>query len=378
MGETVSWHPKMLERSAPDVLVPAMFQNRYIAMAAKEKSLWVQVMEAGFGATLEAHGFRRVSPRLYRLEGDGIVWEQFTYKGPKGYLNAVREGHGAVVAGADELFRRAYGGRPQDYRVYPIRNGFCGRQYHAYGAIDSAFEGVGSKAHRAPESEAAALLRSYDEMRRRYEESRARSRWPWLRRFPQLNRDRNRLDSDLEKFTPHFHRNWHACDANYWCIGGTLLHRWSDSEPYVPSQSELEELAALLSRFWTEFVWTFRIGRQLSIQDRAVEEYNRIPKNCWFDDQSTLFNHLAGRHEQARAHVLHAIECGRMTPAQVRAHLEEDSPELLEPQPSDYGTPEWDMEPEDLAVLRCQRWLEHRRKAAVEARRLAAAIGLRV
>ena len=212
-------------------------------MAAAEKSLWVQVMEAGFGATLEAHGFRRVSPRLYRLEGDGITWEQFTYRGPKGYLNAIREGHGAVVDGLDELFRRAYGDRPQDYNVYPIRNGYCGRQYHAYGAIDSAFESVGLKAHEAPESEAAALMRRYDEMLRKYEESRVRSRWARLRRFLRLDGGRNRLSRDLRKITPHFQRNWHAYDANFWCIGGSPLDRWSDSEPFVPSQTELEELA---------------------------------------------------------------------------------------------------------------------------------------
>ena len=347
-------------------------------MAAAEKSLWVQVMEAGFGATLEAHGFRRVSPRLYRLEGDGITWEQFTYRGPKGYLNAIREGHGAVVDGLDELFRRAYGDRPQDYNVYPIRNGYCGRQYHAYGAIDSAFESVGLKAHEAPESEAAALMRRYDEMLRKYEESRVRSRWARLRRFLRLDGGRNRLSRDLRKITPHFQRNWHAYDANFWCIGGSPLDRWSDSEPFVPSQTELEELAGLLSRFWTEFVWTFRIGRQLSIFDCAVEEFNRPPDHYWFDEDSTLFNQLAGRHDRARAHVLHAIEGSRMTLAQVRAHLEKNNPEFLERRPSDYNTPEWDMDPEDLAVLRCKRWLEYGRKAAVEARRLAAAIGLRV
>ena len=65
------------------VIVPVLFQYRCGAMAAEETRFWVQVMEAGFGATLEAHGFRRVSPRLYRLEGDGIVWEQFTYRGFK-------------------------------------------------------------------------------------------------------------------------------------------------------------------------------------------------------------------------------------------------------------------------------------------------------
>ncbi|MYJ70967.1 MAG: hypothetical protein F4092_04185 [Rhodospirillaceae bacterium] len=62
-------------------------------MAAEETRFWVQVMEAGFGATLEARGFRRVSPRLYRLEGDGIVWEQFTYRVSKGNPNSLREGH---------------------------------------------------------------------------------------------------------------------------------------------------------------------------------------------------------------------------------------------------------------------------------------------
>ncbi|MCY3831140.1 MAG: hypothetical protein OXF89_18590 [Rhodospirillaceae bacterium] len=347
-------------------------------MAAREKSLWVQVMEAGFGATLEAHGFRRVSPRLYRLEGDGIVWEQFTYRGPKGYLNAIREGHGAVVDGLDEMFRRAYGGRPQDYNVYPVRNGYCGRQYHAYGAIDSVLESVGLKAHRAPEGEAEALLRSYDEMRRQYEESRDRSRWARLRRFLRLDRRRKHFSRNLEKITPHFQRNWHAYDANFWGIGGSPMDRLCDSEQFVPSQTELEELAGLLSRFWTELVWTYRIGRQLSIHDRAVAEFNRPPRHCWFDRGSTLFNHLAGRHDLARSHVMHAIECGRMTPAQVRAHLEEHRPEFLEREPSDYGTPEWDMDSEDLAVLRCKEWLEYRRKAAVEARRLAAAIGLTV
>ena len=36
-----------------------------------------------------------------------------------------------------------------------------------------------------------------------------------------------------------------------------------------------------------------------------------------------------------------------MTLAQVRAHLEKNNPEFLERRPSDYNTPEWDMDPED-------------------------------
>ena len=347
-------------------------------MVAKETRLWVQVMEAGFGATLEAHGFRKVSPRLYRLEGDGITWEQFTYRGSKGFLNTIREGHGAVVAGADELFRRAYGDRPLDFDIYPIRNRYCGRRYHAYGTIDSAFESVGLRGSLAPQSEAAALLRSYDGMRRKYEESRARSRWQRLLRFLSLNRGRKLPSRNLEKITPHYRRNWHAYDANFWCIGGTPLDRWGDSEPYVPSRTDLEELARLLSRFWNEIVWTFRIGRQLSIYDRAVEEFYRPPSGSWFDVDSALFNHLAGRHELARAHIAHAIERSRMTLAEVRDYWAEHEPDFLERQPSDYGTPEWDMYPEDLAVLRCERGLEHCRKSAENARRLAAAIGLRV
>ena len=347
-------------------------------MAAAEKTLWVQVMEAGFGATLEAHGFRRVSPRLYRLEGDRIIWEQFTFRGPRGYLNTIREGHGAVVAGADELFRRAYGDRPHDFDIYPIRNRYCGRRYHTYGTIDSAFEAVGLKGFDALQSEAAALLRSYDGMRRKYEESRARSRWQRLLRFLSLNRGRKLPSRNLEKITPYFQRNWHAYDANFWCIGGTPLDRWGDSEPFVPSRTDLEELAGLLSRFWTEIVWTFRIGKQLSIYDRAVEEFYRPPSGSWFDVNSALFNHLACRHELVRAHVKHAIEYSRMPLAQVHDHLKAHHPDFLERRNIDFGTPEWDMDPEDLAVLRCELWLKNCGKAAENARRLAAAIGLRV
>ena len=139
-------------------------------MAAKEKSLWVQVMEAGFGATLEAHGFRRVSPRLYRLEGDGIVWEQFTYRGIEGSLNTIREGHGAVFAGADEIFRRAYGDRPQEYGIYPILNRFCGRRYHSWGTIGNDYQFMDVRADEKRQREVDAARRRFDEAR------------PWTRR----------------------------------------------------------------------------------------------------------------------------------------------------------------------------------------------------
>ena len=337
--------------------------------AAEETRLWVQVMEAGFGATLEAHGFRRVSPRLYRLEGDGITWEQFTYRGPKGFLNTIREGNGAVVAGLDEIFRRAYGDRPQDYRLLPIRNNFCGRPYHSWGTIGYDYQFMDTLADEERQREVDALRRRFDEAR------------PWTRRerFLRFFGHERRPARDLMKITPHYRRHDYAYDVDYWIVGDTELFRDIDSEPYVPSPSDLKELADLLSFFWTEVTWRFGMGKRLSIYDYAVEIYSRPPDEAgYFEEDSALFNHLAGRHDLARAHVLHAIECSRMTPAQARAHLEDDSPEFLERRPSDYGTPEWDMDPEERADLRCKRWLEHRRKAAVEARRLAAAIGLKV
>ena len=338
-------------------------------MAAAEKSLWVQVMEAGFGATLEAHGFRKVSPRLYRLEGDGITWEQFTFRGPKGFLNTIREGNGAVVAGLDEIFRRAYGDRPQDYRLLPIRNNFCGRPYHSWGTIGYDYQFMDTLADEERQREVDALRRRFDEAR------------PWTRRerFLRFFGHERRPARDLVKITPHYRRHDYAYDVDYWIVGDTELFRDIDSEPYVPSPSDLKELADLLSFYWTEITWTFGIGKRLSIYDYAVERYSRPPHaSGYFDEDSALFNHLAGRHDLVRANIEWPIERSLMTLAQVRDYLEADDPGFLERRPMDYGTPEWHMDSEERAALRCEQWFRTSQENAERARRLAAAIGLKV
>ena len=227
-------------------------------MAAAEKTLWVQVMEAGFGATLEAHGFRRVSPRLYRLEGDGIIWEQFTFRGPRGYLNTIREGHGAVVAGADELFRRAYGDRPQDFDIYPIRNRYCGRRYHGgpLTPLKPSQRGAGKRSGGA--------LRRYDGMRRR----RVARPEPAAAAvaFPVGSRGGS-AQQGFVKIRP-FQRQY-AYDANFWCIGGDTLEL-GRLRTVRASRTDLEELAGLAEPVsGPRSYLDLRIGKQLSIYDRA-------------------------------------------------------------------------------------------------------------
>ena len=49
-------------------------------MASRNKPIWVQVAEAGFGDRLAELGWKQVSPAHWRLDGDGVIWR--TMLGP--------------------------------------------------------------------------------------------------------------------------------------------------------------------------------------------------------------------------------------------------------------------------------------------------------
>ena len=244
-------------------------------MAAKEKSLWVQVMEAGFGATLEAHGFRRVSPRLYRLEGDGITWEQFTYRGLPSVPGSFREGFGLVVPGADEIYREAFGRRMTIHyggRVYLTR---------FIGGIDSMSE-----------------LTEYIRMR----DSIFWSIFYSIR--PNFFAKKHYLESRTRHFGVYY-------NSPYWHPRGEFL----------------EEVAKIMSNLWIEFVWKKGINDELSLLKIAQKNYglDRLGKK-FFNDYAIIFNYLAGDIDMARRYLLDTIRFENMDEREIALFFTADDP----------------------------------------------------
>ena len=298
-------------------------------MAAAEKSLWVQVMEAGFGATLEAHGFRKVSPRLYRLEGDGITWEQFTYRGSKENPSCLCEGHGAVIPGSVELYRKAFGDNPKEFGLRPLRHHQGGRYYDLVGTIESLHdwkEGEDNKA-RQPKTWLGKLWRTF------------------------------RPDPYVQLYSkePHYFKHFNA-DGGSWHL----------------RELSVEELAARMSRYWVENVWEWQLSRELTFQDvvdRVYSDENAGGHHCL---QNALYNHLAGRHEEARYYIFKLVRLGEMPIAEYRETFEASPPRALER----YAEDDPERETRLLEICKSRkRWNE---REAMQARRLAAAIDLEV
>ncbi len=296
-------------------------------MAAK--SLWVQVMEAGFGATLEARGFRRVSPRLYRLEGDGIVWEQFTFRGFKGHPNCLREGHGAVIPGSDELYRKAFGDNPGEFGLRPLRHHWGGRYYDRVGTIEWLYdwkEGEADTARR-PKTWLGKI-------------------WRTFRPLPHYQ---------LYSKEPHYSQHFNAE------IGGWYLRELS-----------VEELAALMSRYWVEYVWEWHLSRRLTFQNLVDLDFSYEPKRLNGSILCALYNHLAGRREMSLGHIMEMIRLGEMTMADLREKFEASPPSALLKYSED------DPEREARLLKICKSHKRSNERAAMQARRLATALDLEV
>ena len=296
---------------------------------AAEKSLWVQVMEAGFGATLEAHGFRRISPRLYRLEGDGIVWEQFTYRGSKENPNCLCEGHGAVIPGSVELYRKAFGDNPREFGLRPLRHHRGARYYDRVGTIES--------------------LHDWKER----EDNSARQPKTWLGKLWRTFRP----DPTVQLYSkePHYFKHFNA-DGGSWHL----------------RELSVEELAGLMSRYWVEYVWEWRLSRRLAFQDLVDLDFSHEDTGSTGSILCALYNHLAGRREKSLGYIMKLIRLGEMTIAELREEFEASPPPALLKYSED------DPERETRLIDICKKHKRWREKEAMWARRLAVAIDFEV
>ncbi|MEC9346632.1 MAG: hypothetical protein VYB54_10410, partial [Pseudomonadota bacterium] len=72
----------------------------------KKTPVWVQVADAGFGAAVEAHGFRRVGKAMWELDGDGITHRIRLHAGPSKLPGTFRDHISIAYNGYDELCAR--------------------------------------------------------------------------------------------------------------------------------------------------------------------------------------------------------------------------------------------------------------------------------
>ena len=298
-------------------------------MAAEETRLWVQVMEAGFGATLEAHGFRRVSPRLYRLEGDGIVWEQSTYRRVKGNPNSLCEGHGAVIPGSVELYRKAFGDNPKEFGLRPLRDHQGARYYDLVGTIES--------------------LHDWKER----EDNSARQPKTWLGKLWRTFRP----DPYVQLYSkePHYFKHFNA-DGGSWHL----------------RELSVEELAALMSCYWVEYVWEWKLSKELAFQDVVDRVFSNEDAGGHHCLDNALYNHLAGRREKTRYYIVKLVRQGEMTTAELREKFDASPPPALREYSED------DPERETRLIEICKSHKRWNEREAMQARRLAAAIDLEV
>jgi hypothetical protein len=82
----------------------------------KEKPAHVQVAEAGFGAAVEAKGFRKVGRTHWRLDGDGIIWRVAITPGSILVDGSFEIFQGVYVEGLDALYEKI-GGKKKSERL---------------------------------------------------------------------------------------------------------------------------------------------------------------------------------------------------------------------------------------------------------------------
>lgn len=70
----------------------------------KQIPVWVQVADAGFGAAVEAHGFRRVGKAMWRRDGGGLSWRIALVRAP-GTPDAFLIQQGCAAIGLDDLVK---------------------------------------------------------------------------------------------------------------------------------------------------------------------------------------------------------------------------------------------------------------------------------
>ena len=297
-------------------------------MAEREKPLWVQVMEAGFGETLEAHGFRKRSPGVYRLDGDGLYWEQFTYRGYNKDANSFQEAHGTFVFNSEELFHK-FIGFPKKFDIIPIRYTLEGRRYDMGGSIADSHEIDQYQAYHSRSSVAffGKLLDMF------------RGEKPY----------------------------WLYDIAKHYCMDISTGNRyWSSLDCPV------EEVAGEMSKYWTKHVWENDISKCRTIYDLACCKFNGSLEHTHRNVENALYNHLAGRHEATRSYLEATLQKGRNTLVEIMGELEENSPAgLRQYDEEDPGSEYY------LVKIARIRQRDYRRWADA-ARRLADGIGLRV
>ncbi|MDF1722203.1 MAG: hypothetical protein P1U65_16140 [Minwuia sp.] len=71
----------------------------------KEPKIWHQVADAGFGAAVEASGFRRVGRTMWRRDSDRVAWRVCLARGFAMTPNSFRGSYGGFVQEVDDLVK---------------------------------------------------------------------------------------------------------------------------------------------------------------------------------------------------------------------------------------------------------------------------------
>lgn len=74
-------------------------------MSAVEQKIWHQVADAGFGAAVEASGFRRVGRTMWRRDSDRVVWRVCLARGFASSPKSFRGSYGGGVQEIDDLVK---------------------------------------------------------------------------------------------------------------------------------------------------------------------------------------------------------------------------------------------------------------------------------
>lgn len=194
----------------------------------KEKPAHVQVAEAGFGAAVEAKGFRKVGRTHWRLDGDGIVHH---VRLNKGYTNI------------PSSFRDAYG---FDYPEFWKLAERCG-----YDRYRDKLPGTSIEIHGAADDALVSLDRSVQLQ-------------DWINTYGDPNeRSLRSLFRDLFRPAPDFNTSYYREPSGQKknLQGGGRF----DAKAWILNGLTVEELARSISECWQRGHWHIH-GRHTSFQ----------------------------------------------------------------------------------------------------------------
>lgn len=297
---------------------------------SKDKPTYERLLALGFGAHLKSLGFKPISRRCYRLDGDRIAWEflAYPYKDGRVFPDMFSEATGLVFPELDDVMDRVFG--------YNSRVNYSGRRY-TYSVMTIA-----------------------DGLRKEQDEARENHKPSLFERIREIFADIRRV----EPLHP---------DHVSWAMGAR-------NEGWHPRDLD-KEWVAMFTELWDRYVWPkVKVRQTLPDLSWNIKDYHDPHV---FEPWDIIIHALAGDTDRALKHLRHAVALGDLGPDEMGKFLDEYYPKSFRPSIDPDGLyendPRWAeryAEHERGKVI--ARDIEMRREHAKQARRIAEEFNLKL